>query len=80
MTMIQDYEFTQTEVAQFFGFLEGLRISGITNMVGATIYLEEAFEMDSPVAKQILIAWMNTFRPGASLNERVARLNNPLYP
>ena len=41
--------------------MDELRESGITNMYGATPYLQEAFELAQDEAQIILVEWMNTF-------------------
>jgi len=42
-------------------FLDGLRESGITHMFGAMPYLEAEFGLVSPVSREILRYWMDTF-------------------
>ena len=42
-----------------FQFLDDLRESGITNMMGATPYLEEEFEFSRKDSKKWLLAWMD---------------------
>ena len=42
-------------------YLDKLRESGITNMFGAGIYLENAFNIDKSTAREILTYWMETF-------------------
>lgn len=43
-------------------FLDDLRESGVTNMFGATPYLEEEFpELNYDQSKKVLIYWMKTF-------------------
>ena len=49
------------EYEEYFIFLDELRESGITNMYGATPYLQEAFELAQDEAQIILVEWMNTF-------------------
>ena len=44
---------------EYKDFLDNLRESGVTNMFGATPYLQEEFGMDKAEAKGILLAWMN---------------------
>lgn len=41
-----------------FEYLETLRDSGVTNMFGAGIYLEEEFGFDSTEARAWLTRWM----------------------
>ena len=42
-------------------FLDNLRASGVTNMFGATPYIQENFGLEKTKASKILIYWMNTF-------------------
>jgi hypothetical protein len=42
-------------------FLDTLRESGVTNMWGATPYIEQRFGVDYEEAKQFLVTWMETF-------------------
>lgn len=46
---------------KYFTFLDELRESGVTNMYGATPYLEDEFQLDKKEAKSVLIAWMKSF-------------------
>ena len=43
-----------------FYFLENLRDSGVTNMFGATPYIQEEFSLDKKTAKDLLITWIKT--------------------
>ena len=42
-------------------YLDDLRGSGETNMFGAGNYLMKSFKLTSPVAREILTYWMQTF-------------------
>lgn len=42
-------------------YLDDLRESGVTNMFGATPYLEKEFDMDRKSAGETLQYWMDTF-------------------
>jgi len=45
----------------YFEFLEGLRESGKTNMLGATAFLLKAFpELTKNEARKVLIEWINS--------------------
>ena len=47
---------------QYFGYLDALRESGATNMMGATPYLIAAFpELDRITARGVLMEWMRTY-------------------
>ena len=49
-------------------FLDDLRESGVTNMFGATSYIEDEYpELSSQEAKDLLLYWMDSF------NERNAK-------
>lgn len=54
-------ELDQSERADVFDFLEGLRESGETNMFGATPYLQEAFGHTEHTAQAWLSAWMDSY-------------------
>tara|TARA_R110002020_G_scaffold401282_1_gene611521 strand:+ start:333 stop:512 length:180 start_codon:yes stop_codon:yes gene_type:complete len=43
-----------------FFFLDGLRQSGIINMVGAPRVLEDYFEMSKPTAKKYFQEWVES--------------------
>ena len=45
-----------------FLFLDALRESGVTNMFGATPYLQEEFDISGKEARKILVEWMETFK------------------
>jgi len=42
-------------------FLDSLRESGITNMFGATPYIEKRFGVNYEEARGFLVTWMDTF-------------------
>lgn len=42
-------------------YLDDLRESGVTNMLGATPYLAEEFGLSTREARQVLTYWMSTF-------------------
>ena len=42
-------------------FLDNLRDSGVTNMLGATPYLIEEFNLETKEARAVLFKWMDTF-------------------
>lgn len=49
------------EFIEYFEYLDELRDSGVTNMFGATPYLEEEFGVSKREARVILKEWMRTF-------------------
>lgn len=46
---------------EVFEYLDGLRITGSTNMFGAGPYIVDAFNISKKEAKSLLIEWMDTF-------------------
>lgn len=46
---------------KYWLFLEKLRKSGVTNMYGATPYLQEEFDISSKDAIKILTDWMQKY-------------------
>lgn len=47
--------------AQHLTFLDDLRDSGVTNMFGATPYLQRVFKLSQADAMIVLAYWMRTF-------------------
>jgi len=47
--------------AEYFEYLEALRDSGVTNMMGAGVYLEEHFGLTRYEARDILMEWIQSF-------------------
>ena len=47
---------------KYFSYLNVLRDSGVTNMFGATPYLQNEFGLNRNEAKKVLAAWMNSFK------------------
>ena len=45
---------------QIFEYLDNLRESGITNMFGAGIFLQEEFGLGKHEAREILVKWMKS--------------------
>jgi hypothetical protein len=46
---------------QIFNYLDNLRESGVTNMFGAGIYLQEEFGLGKREAREFLLKWINQF-------------------
>ena len=46
---------------KYWLYLEQLRKSGVTNMYGATPYLEKAFKISYNEAETILADWMDNY-------------------
>lgn len=47
---------------EYTEFLDELRESGVTNMFGAGIYLQNEFCLDKKEAREILTEWMKNFK------------------
>ena len=48
---------------KYWLFLENLRRSGVTNMFGASPYLESAFGLSRGEAHRVLAEWMQNYNP-----------------
>lgn len=48
---------------KYWIYLEWLRRTGITNIYGASPYLQNEFNLDAKEAKQILVSWMQNYNP-----------------
>ena len=46
---------------QYYSYLNELRESGITNMFGASPYLQEEFGLEKQEAAKLLTYWMENF-------------------
>ena len=46
---------------EYFDYLVELRDSGVTNMWGAAPYLEQEFGLSRQEARDVLIAWIESF-------------------
>lgn len=47
----------------YWEFLENLRVSGKTNMFGATPYLQAQFGLSHREAMEVLADWMKNYNP-----------------
>ena len=56
---------TEEQRKEYFDYLDGLRLSGATNMFGASPYLVQEFGLDKREARKILAEWMNQFESEA---------------
>jgi len=55
-----------------FAYLHILRESGVTNMFGATPYLQEEFpDYDRKFCSKVLVLWMKNFKEDAIYDEIV---------
>lgn len=62
----------QDKLAGYFEYLDRLRNSGATNMFGAGVYLSTAFDIPRGDSNVVLSAWMKSYKPGVSADERAA--------
>ena len=46
---------------EYYKFLEALRRTGVCNMYGAAIYLEECYNLSTKEARDILANWMENY-------------------
>jgi len=46
---------------EVFDYLDVLRLSGVTNMFGASPYIEEMFGLGRKQSGALLVEWMRTF-------------------
>lgn len=46
---------------EVFEYLDDLRESGVTNMFGASSYIEDEFGIERKEARDLLLEWMRTF-------------------
>ena len=49
------------EWEEYYKFLEAIRRTGAVNMWGASVYLEEAFELSKNLSRAILVNWINNY-------------------
>jgi len=49
------------EEENVFTYLDALRESGITNMFGASPYIEDKFGVSDKEARKLLLKWIKTF-------------------
>ena len=49
------------EYKNYYIYLENLRNSGITNMYGASVYLQQEFGLDKYAARNVVINWMQNY-------------------
>ena len=46
---------------EYYKFLEALRRTGVCNMYGASVYLEECYNLSTKEARSILANWMDNY-------------------
>jgi hypothetical protein len=47
---------------EIFQYLDALRESGVTNMYGASPYLQDRFDLSKREAREFLMKWMEQFK------------------
>ena len=58
--------FNEEELLDAFVYLDALRESGVTNMMGARVYLMVEYpDWEKQKAAKALVLWMKTFEPHA---------------
>jgi len=62
--------YSQKDVVEWFTYLDKLRKSGATNMMGASPYLVGQFGLSNDKAKWILSLWMKTFDEKITVDRR----------
>ncbi len=70
--MSKEIKFSGSSLAKIFKYLDQLRLSGITNMYGASPYIITAFGVPREKATRALVLWMETFAIDKSINDRVS--------
>ena len=68
--MIDNVEVNEGVVKDMYTYLNDLRDSGVTNMFGASPYLQKEFGLDKKEARGVLANWMQSF--SESLDEEVS--------
>ena len=53
--------YTETDLTEFFTYLDELRANGKTYMFGASGYLQTEFTMNKHDARDVTLSWMRTF-------------------
>ena len=60
---------TTEQEKEVLEFLNMLRITGVTNMFGATPYIKDEFDLDSKESKRLLMLWMENFNDKGKYDE-----------
>lgn len=62
-------------MTKYFNYLDKLRESGAANMFGASLWLQEAYDIEHiDVARDILGKWMDTFDLEVSPQDRAKKV------
>ena len=68
MTDLSIYD--ANDVVQWFRYLDKLRKSGVTNMLGSGTFLVDEFGLSKEKAKEVLVLWMKSFDPAIPADRR----------
>lgn len=60
---------TTEQEQEVLEYLNTLRDSGVTNMFGATPYIEDEFELNMKESKRLLLLWMKNFNDEGKYDE-----------
>lgn len=60
---------TTEQEQEVLEFLNMLRITGVTNMFGATPYIEDEFDLDKKESRRLLSLWMKNFNDEGKYDE-----------
>jgi hypothetical protein len=60
---------TTEQEQEVLEFLNMLRITGVTNMFGATPYIEDEFSLDKKESRRLLSLWMKNFNDEGKYDE-----------
>ena len=60
---------TTEQEQEVLEYLNMLRITGVTNMFGATPYIEDEFGLDKKESRRLLSLWMKNFNDKGKYDE-----------
>lgn len=60
---------TTEQEQEVLEFLNMLRITGVTNMFGATPYIEDEYGLDKKESRRLLSLWMKNFNDEGKYDE-----------
>ena len=58
---MQEITIIDEQCKKYYSYLDDLRESGVTNMFGATPFLQKAFSIKQDIARQVLSDWMFSY-------------------
>jgi hypothetical protein len=59
--IMTEKESYKEEWTEYYQYLEDLRASGDTNMLGATPYLQRDFDLEKDEASEVLLSWLENY-------------------